>query len=147
MANNKYAIEFEVEEQEYVLLEPGEYQFTIDSVDYGDYNGSSKIPPCGMVIVNLHVDTDKGRAFLTNRFYVCKECSGLIAAFFKSVGDLKDGQRTFVPDWDKLPGKTGLVKTTQREYNGNMYNNVERFLAPKKKAATAKKKAWSDAEW
>lgn len=147
MANNKYAIEFEVEEQEYVLLEPGEYQFTIDSVDYGDYNGSSKIPPCGMVIVNLHVDTDKGRAFLMNRFYVCKECSGLIAAFFKSVGDLKDGQRTFVPDWDKLPGKTGLVKTTQREYNGNLYNNVERFLAPKKKAAPAKKKAWSDAEW
>ena len=39
MANNKYAIEFEVEEQEYVMLEPGEYQFTIDSVDYGDYNG------------------------------------------------------------------------------------------------------------
>ena len=73
MANSKYAMEFEVEDQEYVLLKPGEYDFVVDSVDYGDYNGSAKIPACGMVTVNLHVDTDKGRAFLRNNFYVCKE--------------------------------------------------------------------------
>jgi len=147
MANSKYAMEFEVEDQEYVLLKPGEYDFVVDSVDYGDYNGSAKIPACGMVTVNLHVDTDKGRAFLRNNFYVCKECAGLIAAFFKCIGDLKEGQKTFVPDWDKLPGKTGLVKTSQREYNGNLYNNVDRFLAPKKAPAKAQKKAWSDTEW
>lgn len=148
MANSKYVMEFEVEDQEYVLLTPGEYEFTVDSVEYGDYNGSSKIPPCGKVTVNIHVDTDKGRAFLNNNFYVCKECSGLIAAFFKSVGELKDGQRTFKPDWDNLPGKSGLVEVTNREYNGNQYNNVKRFLAPKKQQQKpAKKKAWSDTEW
>ena len=34
-----------------------------------------------------------------------------------------------------------------REYNGNQYNNVKRFLAPRKKQQSAKKKTWSDTEW
>lgn len=148
MANSKYSMTFEVEDQEYVLLTPGEYEFTVDSVDFGDYNGSAKIPACGMVQVNLHVETERGRAFLSNRFYVCKECAGLIAAFFKSIGELKDGQRTFTPDWDHLIGKKGTVKTSQREYNGNMYNQVDRFLPPKKKPAQSAKKAnWGDTQW
>ena len=147
MANSKYVMEFEIEDQEYVLLQPGVYQFTVDSVEYGDYNGSVKIPACGKVTVNLHVDTNAGRAFLNNNFYVCKECSGLIAAFFKSIGDLKDGQKTFSPNWDGAVGKTGLVEVVNREYNGNQYNNVKRFLPPQKKQQPAKKKTWSDTEW
>ena len=148
MANNKYTMTFEVEEQEYVLLEPGEYEFVIDSIDYDDHNGSAKIPPCGKVIVNLHVDTDKGRAFLKNNFYICKEGAGLMAAFMKSIGELKDGQKTFTPDWDAYVNKTGIVKVNHREYNGNTYNNVDKFLPPKKKAASApKKKNWGGTEW
>ena len=143
MANSKYSMTFEVEDNEYVLLAPGEYAFMVDSVDFGDYNGSTKIPACGMVTVNIHVDTEQGRAFLRNNFYVCKQCAGLIAAFFKSIGELKDGQKTFTPDWDNLKGKTGLVKTSQREYNGEMYNQVDRFIAPRKKP----KKDWSKTEW
>lgn len=143
MANSKYNMTFEVEDNEYVLLAPGEYPFTVDSVDFGDYNGSTKIPACGMVTVNIHVDTEQGRAFLRNNFYVCKQCAGLIVRFFKSIGELKDGQKTFTPDWDNLKGKTGLVKTSQREYNGEMYNQVDRFIAPRKKP----KKDWSKTEW
>ena len=151
MANSKYAMEFEVVEQEYVLLQPGEYEFTVDSVKFGDFNGSAKVPPCGMVTVTMHVQTETGNAFLNNNFYVCKECAGLIAAFFKSIGDLKEGQKTFTPDWDHLEGKTGLVKVSNREYNGDKYNNVDRFIAPKKKAAKEperkKKNNWGDTEW
>ena len=148
MTNSKYVMEFEIEEQEYVLLQPGEYQFAVDSVEYGDYNGSTKIPACGKVTVNLHVDTEDGRAYLNNNFYVCKECSGLIAAFFKSIGDFKEGQKTFLPDWDGSIGKTGLVEVVNREYNGNQYNNVKRFLPPKKQEKKqTKKKAWSDTKW
>ena len=149
MANSKYNMEFDVEEQEYVLLEPGEYEFTVDSVEYGDYNGSSKIPPCGKVTVSIHVDTELGKAYLSNNFYICRECAGLIAAFFKSIGILKEGQKKFTPDWESIKGRTGLVKTSQREYNGNMYNNVDRFLAPKKAVQKPVKKAnnWGDTEW
>lgn len=135
MADSKYSMEFEIEELEYVLLTPGEYEFTVDSVEFGDFNGSAKIPPCGRVTVNIHVDTEAGKAFLNNNFYVCKEASGLIAAFFKCIGMVKEGQKTFKPDWDAIKGKTGIVKTSQREYNGNMYNQVDKFVAPKKKEA------------
>lgn len=132
MADSKYTMTFDIEEQEYVLLAPGEYEFTVDSVDFGDYNGSDKIPACGKVTVNIHVDTDKGKAFLNNNFYVCKEAAGMIAAFFKCIGMIKEGQKTFSPDWDHIKGKKGIVKTSQREYKGNMYNQVDRFIAPRK---------------
>ena len=132
MADSKYTMTFDIEEQEYVLLAPGEYEFTVDSVDFGDFNGSDKIPACGKVTVNIHVDTDKGKAFLNNNFYVCKEAAGMIAAFFKCIGLIKEGQKTFSPDWDHIKGKKGIVKTSQREYKGNMYNQVDRFVAPKK---------------
>ncbi len=132
MADSKYTMTFDIEEQEYVLLAPGEYEFTVDSVDFGDFNGSDKIPACGKVTVNIHVDTDKGKAFLNNNFYVCKEAAGMIAAFFKCIGMIKEGQKTFSPDWDHIKGKKGIVKTSQREYKGNMYNQVDRFVAPRK---------------
>ena len=132
MADSKYTMTFDIEEQEYVLLAPGEYEFTVDSVDFGDFNGSDKIPACGKVTVNIHVDTDKGKAFLNNNFYVCKEAAGMIAAFFKCIGLIKEGQKTFSPDWDHIKGKKGIVKTSQREYKGNMYNQVDRFVAPRK---------------
>lgn len=132
MADSKYTMTFDIEEQEYVLLAPGEYEFTVDSVDFGDFNGSDKIPACGKVTVNIHVDTDKGKAFLNNNFYVCKEAAGMIAAFFKCIGMIKEGQKTFSPDWDHIKGKKGIVKTSQREYKGNMYNQVDRFIAPRK---------------
>jgi hypothetical protein len=145
---NKYAMTLEVEEQEYVLLEPGEYQFKVDDIEFGEHNGSAKIPPCGKVVVSLSVDTEQGKAFMKNNFYVCQEGAGLIAAFLKSIGVLKDGQKTFTPDWESYVGKTGIVKTSQREYNGNKYNNVDRFVAPKKTAAPAsKKRKWDDAGW
>lgn len=148
MANSKYTMTFDVEEQEYILLEPGEYQFTVDDVEYDDHNGSAKIPPCGKVIVSMSVDTERGKAYMKNNFYVCKEGAGLMAAFLKSIGVLKEGQKTFTPDWDSYIGKTGIVKTSQHEYNGNTYNNVERFVPEKKKAAPASnKKKWGDTEW
>ena len=143
MADSKYTMTFDIEEQEYVLLAPGEYEFTVDSVDFGDFNGSDKIPACGKVTVNIHVDTDKGKAFLNNNFYVCKEAAGMIAAFFKCIGMIKEGQKTFSPDWDHIKGKKGIVKTSQREYKGNMYNQVDRFIAPRKET---KKKGY-DLGW
>ena len=143
MADSKYTMTFDIEEQEYVLLAPGEYEFTVDSVDFGDFNGSDKIPACGKVTVNIHVDTDKGKAFLNNNFYVCKEAAGMIAAFFKCIGMIKEGQKTFSPDWDHIKGKKGIVKTSQREYKGNMYNQVDRFIAPRK---DSKKKGY-DLGW
>lgn len=132
MADSKYTMTFDIEEQEYVLLAPGEYEFTVDSVDFGDFNGSDKLPACGKVTVNMHVDTDKGKAFLSNNFYVCKEAAGMIAAFFKCIGMIKEGQKTFSPDWDHIKGKKGIVKTSQRYYKENMYNQVDRFIAPRK---------------
>jgi hypothetical protein len=143
MADSKYTMTFDIEEQEYVLLTPGEYEFTVDSVDFGDFNGSDKLPACGKVTVNIHVDTDKGKAFLKNNFYICKEAAGLIAAFFKCIGMIKEGQKTFSPDWDHIKGKKGIVKTSQREYKGNMYNQVDRFIAPRK---DSKKKGY-DLGW
>ena len=151
MTNNKYNQTFDIEdqEQEYVLLQPGEYQFEVTDIEYGDYIGSAKIPPCGKVTVKMTVKTDKGTAFLRNNFFVCRECAGLNAAFFKSVGLLKEGQKKLTTDWDATVGEKGWCKTSiYTSDNGNQYNNVDRFIV-KKVAEKPKKKTqnYTDTEW
>ena len=129
MSYSKYYLTFYVEEKEYTLLEPGEYPFKVVDVLFGDYNGSAKIPACPMVTLELEVDGgEQGKAIVKNNFYLCQECSGLIAAFAKSIGVMEDGEKTVCVDWDEVGGFKGTVNINHREYNGNKYNNVKSFV-------------------
>lgn len=129
MSNSKYNLSFDVEEKEYVLLEPGEYPYKIVDVLFGDYNGSAKIPACPMVTVELEVDGgEQGKVTLKNNFYLCKECAGLLAAFAKSIGVMEDGEKTVQIDWDEIGGFKGICNINHREYNGSKYNNLKSFV-------------------
>ena len=129
MANSKYNTSFEVEDKEYTLLGPGEYPYVVTEVKYGDYNGSAKIPACPMVTVELEVDGgEQGKISVSNNFYICKECAGLLAAFAKSIGVMDDGEKVVSIEWDEVEGMKGTVYINHREYNGNKYNQVKKFV-------------------
>lgn len=129
MSNSKYSVSFEVEDKGYTLLEPGEYPFKVVDVTFDNYNGSAKIPACPSAKVELEVDGGKqGKVTLFNNFYLCQECAGLLAAFAKSIGTMKDGDTTVNLDFEQIDGMNGIVKVDHREYNGNKYNNVKSFV-------------------
>jgi hypothetical protein len=131
MSNSKYNVSFDVEDSdfEYTLLEVGEYPFEVSEVRYGDYNGGSKIPACPMVTVELDVDGgEQGHVTVNNRFFITKECAGLLAAFAKSIGVMEDGDKKVDIDWDQVEGMKGIVYINHREYNGQQYNQVKKFI-------------------
>ncbi len=122
----------EIPTSDYVVLKPGEYEFTIDSFERSQYNGGEKMGPCPMVLVNLHVKTPEGNAFVNNhRLYLSRKTLGLLAAFFECIGMKKKGEDIDLRWFDSIVGKKGTAKFSNREYNGNVYNQVDRFLVPK----------------
>jgi len=132
MSEMNYNSTIAIEENEYVLLQPGTYQFTVDRVEYGRYEPNpqrpGKLPECPKVTVFIHVDTPEGRAFLQNNFFIHASTQGMITAYFRSLGMIPEGAKSYTMDWNGSIGKTGFVKTSVRLYNGIEYNQVDRFV-------------------
>lgn len=111
---------------DYVLIEPGIHPFTVAKVDKAKYAGSAKTPPCWKITVTLKID-DYAGAYVTNNFYLATNAVGLICQFYESIGLMKKGEKLRM-NWGKVVGLSGKAEFSHREYNGNMYNNVKKFI-------------------
>ena len=127
----------------FVLLEAGDYDFTVTGFARGRHNGSAKIPACNKAIVTLSIETPNGVAEIKENLILYKTMEWKISAFFRSLGMKKHGER-LVMDWDKVLGAAGRAHIVQREYVGNdgtnkKANNVGYFLdyIPMEKRAEA----------
>ena len=125
------------QESTFTLLPEGEYNFKVTNFERAWYDGSDKIPPCNKAIVTIKIETTKGDAEIKENFFLTTNTEGLLSAFFGSIGQKKKGEPLRM-NWDKVIGSTGRVKIGTREYNGNNYNKVKRWLSPEdnKPAAT-----------
>ncbi len=125
------------DEPEFVLLPDGEYEYEVKSFERQRYQGSAKengLPPCNMAILNLEIKNDKGLCSVRERLYLHSRCEGLLSAFFVSIGQKKKGEKLAM-DWNKVVGAKGRCKLGHREYNGEKYNQVTRFLPPDENAS------------
>ncbi len=119
------------ESPEYVILTPGNYEFTVQNYERGHYDGNpgtGKIG-CNTVRVTVAVDTPQGKATARNTFYFKQSAVGFIRDFFLCIGLLKKGE-AFVPDFDKAIGCNGMAEFKTREYNGNTYNEIKKWIKP-----------------
>lgn len=118
--------------QGFVLLDEGDYEFTVSGFERGQHGGSAKIPACPKAMLTLSVDTPHGVAEIKEQLILYKTMEWKISAFFRSIGMKKHGER-LVMDWDKVLGATGRAHIVQREYVGSdgtnkKVNNVGYFL-------------------
>lgn len=104
--------------QGFVLLEEGDYEFTVTGFERGRHNGSAKIPACNKAILTLSVDSPSGVAEIKESLILYKTMEWKISAFFRSIGMKKHGER-LVMDWDHVLGATGRAHVIQREFTGN----------------------------
>lgn len=110
----------------YQLVEPGTYKFTVTKVDKAKYAGSAKLPPCWKITVTISLDDFPG-VYLTNNFYLATNAVGLICQFYESIGLIKRGDKLRM-NWGKVVGQSGMAEINHREYNGNKYNNIKKFI-------------------
>lgn len=111
-----------------VVLEPGDYIFEVEKFERARYTPgpNSKLPACNMAKLTLKVASEKGTAIVFNNLYLHTSTEGLLSAFFSSIGQKKKGEPLRM-NWNMVTGSKGAVKIKNRTYNGNTYNDVDRF--------------------
>lgn len=114
---------------DYIILQEGEYDFTVKSFERGRHNGSDKVGPCPKAILTLGIDTPQGEATVRKELLLHSKLEGLLCEFFTCIGQRTHGQRVTM-NWNAVPGAHGRCKIGTRVYNGNQYNEVKKFLEP-----------------
>lgn len=123
------------QESSFILLEPGEYEFTVTNMERSTYQPSptAKIREnCPMAMLTLSISTPQGDATVFENLILHTSLEWKISEFFTSIGQKQPGV-PFIPDWGKLIGQTGKAeievnKYTNKEGQERENNRVKRFL-------------------
>ena len=122
-----------VQENDFVLLPPGDYPFTVIKFERGRYEPKpdGKLPACPQAIISCKVEGGAiGETVIKHNLYLHSKCQGIIAQFFKGIGLRKSGE-PLVMAWNQVVGKQGRCKIAHRlGSDGNTYNELKRILDP-----------------
>lgn len=116
--------EIEVDDQ-YVILEDGDYDFTVMNFERGLQDKTEKLPQCNKAIITLKI----GEAVITENFPLCANMEWKMSAFFRAIGMKKHGEKAKM-DWAGAIGKSGkchVKKTQGTKNNGTYFNNVDKY--------------------
>jgi len=114
-------------ESEFVLLDDGEYDFTVTDLERGRFDGSERMGACPVAKVTLEINSAAGKAKLTERLYLISSNEWKLSAFFGCIGQKKHGEKLQM-DWSKVVGSTGRAKIGHREYKGKTYNDIKTYI-------------------
>ncbi len=126
--------EIDADAGEFTLLPAGEYGFYVESFERARYNGSAKMSACWSAKLKLTVGDDEQRTTITHNLYLHTKCAGLLASFFRSIGQRQHGDKIAM-DWNKVPGSNGRCKVGIRQYKSKQgedreANEVKAFIDP-----------------
>lgn len=116
----------------FVVLPEGDYKFTVDKAERGQFKGSANLPACNQVKVGIIVDGgEKGKSYVWMRFYMHTKMLWKIYQFLTAVGLHKKGEGSGPIPWGKVvKGVTGRCHIVEDEYKGEKRNDVSKWLAP-----------------
>ena len=117
--------------QEFVILEEGDYNFTVTGFERGRFPGGAKVPACNKASLTLQVNTDEGIAVVKTDLLLYRSLEWRLSAFFRCIGQKKHGER-LVMDWNRVIGSQGRAHFKPRTYtdrdgNERQANDVDRF--------------------
>lgn len=117
--------------QEFVILEEGDYNFTVTGFERGRFPGGQKIPACNKAALTLQVSTPQGIAVIHTDLLLYKSMEWKLSAFFRCIGQKKHGER-LVMDWNRVIGSRGRAHFKPRNYtdrdgNERQANDLDRF--------------------
>ena len=126
------------EDRDFIILEPGEYDFEVHEFERAFYTAKpdGKLPGCNEADITLKIHTEAGDAYVKDKFYLVKACEWKISSFFRAIGMKQHGEKV-VMNWQGSIGKTGRCKITKDKGTRNddvYFNNVKSYVTPKVKA-------------
>ena len=126
--------------EDFVVLQDGTYPFKVVKFERKEFKGSEKLPACHEVDVGLIFDGgDKGKSYVTKRFYMHTQTLGMIYDFLTVVGLHKKGEGAGVIPWSKVEKGVGelcgsaKLKSRTYEFKGEKVtsNEVKGWVYPK----------------
>lgn len=103
---------------QFILLEEGDYPFTVTAFERGRFPGSTKIPPCNKAVLTLSVDTPEGTASVRCDLILYSTLEWKLCEFFRSIGQKKHGEKVSM-NWGAVLGAKGRAKFKTRTYTKN----------------------------
>ena len=76
-------------ESEIILLEPGDYDFIVESFERSRYVGSTKMPACNCADLSLRIDTANGPFTIKHKLFLHQKTEWALSAFFRCIGQKK----------------------------------------------------------
>ena len=118
--------------QELVLLDEGDYNFTVTNFERGRFPGGQKIPACNKASITVQIETEKGLSVIKFDLLLYRSVEWRISSFFRCIGQKKHGEKLTM-DWNKVIGSIGRAHVTQRKYTNNYgeektVNDIGRFI-------------------
>lgn len=122
----------ETDGQDFILLDEGDYNFTVTNFERGRFPGGAKIPACNKATITVKVDSEKGTANVKFDLLLYRSVEWKISAFFRSIGQKKSGEK-LVMDWNKVIGSQGRAHFKQKVYTNNAgeektANDLDHFI-------------------
>ncbi len=138
---------------EFLLLDEGDYDFTVTAFERGRFPGSAKIPACNKAVLTLTVQTPNGEANTKYDLILWSSLEWKISEFFRAIGQKKSGE-AFVPRWNEVVGSKGRAHFKPRKYlkNGEerQVNDISKFYdAPRTQQnyASAHQAGWQQGKF
>lgn len=121
--------------QDFVLLPPGEYSYTVVGFERKQFDGNDKAPACPMAKLTLECAAEDGTtARVTDTLFLSSRNEWRLCEFFTSIGQRQHGDK-LQPRWNEVLGAKGTLKLNYDEKNKNddgspKYNRVEKYMEP-----------------
>lgn len=119
----------------FVLLDAGNYPFTVEKAERGYHNGSANLPACDKAVVTFAVRGNDGQtAHVKENFFLAETTIWKVAQLFESLGMRRHGDPLKI-DFDGAVGKSGTCKVVVEDWTGNngeakQSNRIEAYLEP-----------------
>lgn len=115
----------------FILLEEGDYNFTVTGFDRGRFPGSEKIQECAKATLTLTVETQEGSVDVKYDLLMWSTLEWKISEFFRAIGQKKHGEASR-PNWGRVIGAQGRGRFKPRSYTGRdgnerQTNDVDKF--------------------
>lgn len=129
--------EIENEGSEFVIVDPGDYNFTVVNFERGRFQGSAKMPPCNQAKLTIRLDIPDGICDMKHNLFLHTKMEWKLCEFFTSIGQRQSGQRVAM-NWNTVIGAKGKCRVTKRSFPSKddptkirWANDIEKFYAPK----------------
>lgn len=133
--------EIENEGSEFIIADPGDYDFTVVGFERSRFQGSAKMPPCNQAKLTIRLEIPSSDAIcdIKHNLFLHSKTEWKLCEFFTAIGQRQSGQRVAM-NWNAVVGSRGRCKVSKRTFKNKdgkdiLTNDIDKFYPPQTAAS------------